>query len=47
MTVFKKIAASLDAALELVLGEGLECSAEHLLKEYPSDYIYYILTSRS
>ena len=46
MTVFKKIAESLDEALEVVLGEGLKYSAEQVLKKYPSNYVYYILTSR-
>ncbi len=46
MTVFKKISSSFDEALELVLGEGLKCSTEQVLKKYPSEYVYYILTSR-
>ena len=47
MTVLKKIATSFDKALELVLGEGVKSSSEQVLKNYPSDYIDYILTSRS
>ena len=35
MTVLKKIAESLDDALELVLGEGLKYSTDEVLKKYP------------
>ena len=47
MTVFKKIAVSLDDTLNLVMGKGLKSSSEQVLKKYSSYYQHYILTSRS
>ena len=46
MNKITKLAASLENAFEVIMGDGFKSSVDQVIRQYPGYYTHYILTSR-